>query len=147
MQDLMFRRRQDCMFLEDTDDRNLNALRCSFVSWVARGWKTRRPRFEHRQKRKDFSSILCVQTGSGADPTSCTMGIGGPFGAKARPVRDADHSPHLVPRSRMSRSYTSSPPGAFMACSGTILAFFSSSFRERDQVFVKQWVTLLYTVF
>jgi len=28
------------------------------------------------------------------------MGIGGPFpGGKARPGRDADHSPHLVPRS------------------------------------------------
>jgi hypothetical protein len=35
---------------------------------------------------------------------------GGPCpGAKARPGRDADHSPHLVPRSWMSRSYTSSP--------------------------------------
>jgi hypothetical protein len=31
--------------------------------------------------------------------------------------------PHLVPRSRMSRSYVSSPPSAFMACSGTALAF------------------------
>jgi hypothetical protein len=28
---------------------------------------------------KDFSSSLCVQTGSGAHPTSCTMGTGGPF--------------------------------------------------------------------
>jgi hypothetical protein len=43
---------------------------------------------------KDFSSSLCVQTGSGAHPTSCTMGTGGPFpGGKARPGRDADHSP------------------------------------------------------
>jgi hypothetical protein len=55
---------------------------------------------------KDFSSSLCVQTGSGAHPASCTMGTGG----KARPGRDADHSPPLVPRSWMSRSYTSSPP-------------------------------------
>jgi len=31
-------------------------------------------------------------------------------GAKARPGRDADHLPHLVPRLRISRSYTSSPP-------------------------------------
>jgi hypothetical protein len=32
---------------------------------------------------KDFSSILCVQTGSGAHPATCTMGTGGPFpGAK-----------------------------------------------------------------
>jgi hypothetical protein len=45
---------------------------------------------------KDFSSSLCVQTGSGAHPASCTMGTGGPFpGVKARPGRDADHStPH-----------------------------------------------------
>jgi hypothetical protein len=43
---------------------------------------------------KDFSSILCVQTGSGTHPASCTMGTGGPFpGGKARPGRDADHSP------------------------------------------------------
>jgi hypothetical protein len=28
---------------------------------------------------RDFSSILCVQTGSGAHPASCTMGTGGPF--------------------------------------------------------------------
>jgi hypothetical protein len=44
---------------------------------------------------KDFSSSLCVQTGSEAHPASCTMGTGG----KSRPGRDADHSPHLVPRS------------------------------------------------
>jgi hypothetical protein len=60
---------------------------------------------------KDFSSSLFVQTGSGAYPASCPMGTGGPFpGGKARPGRDADHLPHLVPRSWMSRSYTSSPP-------------------------------------
>jgi hypothetical protein len=28
---------------------------------------------------KDFSSILCVQTGSGAHPASCNMGTGGSF--------------------------------------------------------------------
>jgi hypothetical protein len=56
---------------------------------------------------KDFSCSLCVQTGSGAHPASCPKGTGGPFpGGKARLGRDADHSPHLVPRSRMSRSYT-----------------------------------------
>jgi hypothetical protein len=43
---------------------------------------------------KDFSSILCVQTGSGAHPASCTVGTGGPFpGIKARLGHDADHSP------------------------------------------------------
>jgi hypothetical protein len=43
---------------------------------------------------KDFSSSLCVQTGFGAHPASCTMGTGGPFpGGKARQGCDADHSP------------------------------------------------------
>jgi hypothetical protein len=43
---------------------------------------------------KDFSSSLCVQTGSGAHPAFYKMGTGGPFpGGKARPGRDADHSP------------------------------------------------------
>jgi hypothetical protein len=43
---------------------------------------------------KDFSSSLCVQTGSGAHPASCTMGTGvlSP-GVKARPGPDAHHSP------------------------------------------------------
>jgi hypothetical protein len=43
---------------------------------------------------EDFSSSLCVQTGSGAHPASCSMGTGGPFpGGKAQPGHDADHSP------------------------------------------------------
>jgi hypothetical protein len=50
--------------------------------------------FDPRQGAKDFSSNLCVQTGSGAHPASCTMGTGGPFtGGKARPGREAYHSP------------------------------------------------------
>jgi hypothetical protein len=43
---------------------------------------------------KDLSSSLRVQTGSGTHPASCTMGTGDPLpGGKARPGRDADHSP------------------------------------------------------
>jgi hypothetical protein len=43
---------------------------------------------------KDFSSSLCVQTGSEAHPASCRMVTGGSYpGGKARPGRDADHSP------------------------------------------------------
>jgi hypothetical protein len=43
---------------------------------------------------EDFSSNLCIQTGSGAHPASYTMGTGGSFPAgKARPGRDADRSP------------------------------------------------------
>jgi hypothetical protein len=44
---------------------------------------------------RGFYSDLCVQTGSAAHPASCTAGTGGSFpGGKARPRRDADHSPH-----------------------------------------------------
>jgi hypothetical protein len=56
---------------------------------------------------EDFSSILCVQTGSGAHPASCTMVLS--LGVKrSRGVMLTTHPP-LVPRSWMSRSYTSSP--------------------------------------
>jgi hypothetical protein len=48
---------------------------------------------------KDFSSILCVQTGSGAHPASCTMGTGVNSG---RDVMLTTH-PLLVPKSRMSK--------------------------------------------
>jgi hypothetical protein len=73
---------------------------------------------------KDFSSSLCVQTGSGAHPAYRTMGTGGPFprAKRSRGVRLTTHA-HLVPRSRMSRSYTTSPPSAAMACSGIDLLF------------------------
>jgi hypothetical protein len=42
---------------------------------------------------KDFSSNLCVQTGSGAHPATCPVGTGvlSP-GVKAWPGRDADDS-------------------------------------------------------
>jgi hypothetical protein len=44
---------------------------------------------------KDFSSNLCVQTGSVAHPVSCTVGPGGPFpGAKCgRGVMLTTHPP------------------------------------------------------
>jgi hypothetical protein len=69
---------------------------------------------------EDFSSSLCVQSGSEAHPASYPMSTGGPFPrGKARPGRDADHSPHLVPTSRMSRRYISSPSSVSMACGTT----------------------------
>jgi hypothetical protein len=50
--------------------------------------------FDPRQEQEDYSSDLSVQTGSGAHQASCAVGTGGPFPwAKARPVREVDHSP------------------------------------------------------
>jgi hypothetical protein len=61
----------------------------SIVSGHDRAIEVRSP-----AEAKDFSSILCVQTGSGVHPASCPMGTEGPFsGGKALPGRDADHSP------------------------------------------------------
>jgi hypothetical protein len=62
-------------------------------------------------------SSLCVQISSGAHPASYSMGTGG----KARPGRDANHSPHLVRKSRQSRSCTSSPPSSCMTVAGQLL--------------------------
>jgi hypothetical protein len=43
---------------------------------------------------KNLSSSLCVQTSSEVHPASYPMGTGGRFpGGKARPGRDADHTP------------------------------------------------------
>jgi hypothetical protein len=44
---------------------------------------------------KDFCSSLCVQTGSGAHPAPPVQWVPGVLspGVKARPGRDADHSP------------------------------------------------------
>jgi hypothetical protein len=49
---------------------------------------------------KDFSSSLCVQTGSGAHPASCTIstGVVSPGVKRGRGVTLTTH-PHLVPRS------------------------------------------------
>jgi hypothetical protein len=50
--------------------------------------------FDPRQRQEDFSSNLCVQTGSVVHLASCRNGTGGPFpGGKVRSGRDADHSP------------------------------------------------------
>jgi hypothetical protein len=64
------------------------------VQCLTTDWTTGRSRFDIRERQKDFFPNLCVQTGSGAHPASCTMGTGGPFpGGKARPEHDADHTP------------------------------------------------------
>jgi hypothetical protein len=70
---------------------------------------------------KDFSSSLCVQTSSEIHPASCTMGTGSPFPGVKRGlgVMLTTH-PHLVPRLRMRRSYTSSPLSACMLYTGQL---------------------------
>jgi hypothetical protein len=58
---------------------------------------------------------------SGAHPASCPMDIGDPFpGGKARPGVTLATHPNLVPRSRMSWCYKSSPLVACMAVEGQL---------------------------
>jgi hypothetical protein len=69
---------------------------------------------------KDFSSSLCVQTSLEAHLASYSMRTRGPFlGSKVWSGHDTDHSHHLVPRSRMSRSYTFSSHCCLHESSGT----------------------------
>jgi hypothetical protein len=68
-----------------------------------------------------LTSVSRPALGPTQPPVQWVPGVLSP-GVKARPGRDADH-PHLVPRSRMSRSYTPFPPSASMACSGIPLPF------------------------
>jgi len=71
---------------------NLRILESGYLSIVS-GYRLD-DRLRSPAEARDFSSNLCVQTGSGAPPVSCTMGTGGPFpGGKAGPRRDADHLP------------------------------------------------------
>jgi hypothetical protein len=60
---------------------------------------------------RGFSSSFCVQTGSGAHqpPVQWVPGVISPGAKRGRGVMLTTH-PHLVPRLRMSRSYTSSHP-------------------------------------
>jgi hypothetical protein len=73
-----------------------------------------------------FFPSLCVQTSSGAHPASCPMGTRGPFpGAKhSRGVTLTTH-PNLLPRSRMSRSYTPHPLIACMEVTGHLYFTFN----------------------
>jgi hypothetical protein len=101
--------------------RTLSWSRASSVSIVT-GYGLDYPAIEVRSptRAKDFSSSLCVQTSSEVHPASCPMGTGGPFpGGVARRDLTLTIHPHLVSRSWMSRSSTSSRPCSSMACCGT----------------------------
>jgi hypothetical protein len=70
---------------------------------------------------KDFTSTLCVQIRSEAYPASYPMGSGRSLtGSKARSGLDADHSSHLVPKLRLSRSYASPPPWRLHGIAGQL---------------------------
>jgi hypothetical protein len=93
------------------ESKNVKKEPGQFSQYSVYGLDNRAIRVRSPAGAKDFSSNLCVHTSSGAHPDSCTMGTGGPFPRvkRGQGVTLTTH-PDLVPRSKMSRSYTSSPP-------------------------------------
>jgi hypothetical protein len=77
-----------------------------------------------------FFSSLCVQTSSDAHPAPYPVSTSGPFPGIKRGLRvTLTTHPHLVPRSRISRTYICSPPWCLHDSSG--IAFGSS---QREQI-------------
>jgi hypothetical protein len=70
----------------------------------------------------DFSVLLSAQTGSGAHPTSYTEGKAGYFLGGKQTGKGAGGSYYLLPpRAEVKNDwvYISTPPYAFMTCTGT----------------------------
>jgi hypothetical protein len=84
-----------------------------------------------QSEAKNFPSSLCVQTGWWAHTASYPRGTKGLFpGGKARPGRDADHSPHLLS--------TQAPPWRVVG----LLYFTLSKFRLCIQLLFVQFLFL-----
>jgi hypothetical protein len=80
---------------------------------------------------EDFSSSPFVQTGSGANPALYPMGTGGPFpGGKARPGRDANHSPPTSAEVKNEQElYLLSPHAPPWRVAGSLYLYLSASIR------------------
>jgi hypothetical protein len=92
---------------------------------------------------KDFSSSLCVQTGSEAHPASCTTGTRGPFSrGKARPGRDADHSPPSSAEVLNEELYLLSPQAPPWRVAGLLYLLHAYLHRFIDSQHSFGWQTL-----
>jgi hypothetical protein len=97
--------------------RVVQSVQCLTADWTA---GLRSP-----TEAEDFSSNLCVQTGSGAHPASYIMGTGGSLpGGKARLERDADHSPPSSAEAKKEwELHLLSPRRASMERNGTTVPY------------------------
>jgi hypothetical protein len=64
---------------------------------------------------QDFSPFHLVQTGSGFNPASYLVAIGGSFSGGKQPERGTNHSPLTTAEIKNTWIYTSIPPYVFMA--------------------------------
>jgi hypothetical protein len=93
----------------------------------ALGW---REDIAHRQRQRSFPLASVSSPALGPTQPPVQWVPGDPFpGGKVRLERDADQSPHLAPRSRMSSSYISSLPCACMAVEGQLYVYFYTNYR------------------
>jgi hypothetical protein len=99
-----------------------------------------RQNIDPRQRQGIFplASVFRPALGPTQPPVQCLPGVLSPGVKRGRGLTLTTH-PHLVPRSWMSRSYTSSPPGASMACSGTALLFFLTFYRQWRGKWMMNW--------
>jgi hypothetical protein len=106
----------------------LGAWLAQSVQCLTTGWTTGISGFDPRQGKRIFplSSVSRPALGPTQPPVQWVPGVLS-LGLKRGSVMLTTH-PHLVPRSWMSRSYTSSPRNASMACSGTALLFYLLTF-------------------
>jgi hypothetical protein len=114
------------------------------VYCLATGWTTGLSRFDLRQRRKDFSSSLCVHTGSGAHPASCTVGTMGPFlwVKRGRSVTLTTHPIYCRSHERVG-AIQPHPPSTFVACNGTAFFFLVVSLHNNLLHLPHQCITAL----
>jgi hypothetical protein len=81
------------------------------VQFLATGWTTGRSRFDPRQRQRIFpvASVSRPTLRPTQPPVQWVLGVLSPGLKRDRGVTLTTH-PYLVPRSRISRSYTCSPP-------------------------------------
>jgi hypothetical protein len=92
------------------------SIKCLTTDWTT-GW----PRFDPWQKQRIFSLSSVSRQALRPTQSPVQWVLGGPFPrSKARSAHDADHSPHLVQRSRMSRAIYPLPLFACMAVVGQL---------------------------
>jgi hypothetical protein len=98
------------------------------VQCLATDWTTGRSRFDsqHRPRIFPLTSVSWPALGPTQPPVQWVPGVLSPGAKRGRGVTLTTR-PHLVLTLRMSRSYTFSPPSTFMACSGTYLAYLSTT--------------------